>query len=254
LRAVAPIRFLSLPVLAALCGCDSTIDLGSQILWSAHHEDGDLSEWMENGGGGWAADPPVTTVAATSEVARGGSYAVKLTNAAVDDYDTSRVWRQAAYPAQAYYSAWYYLPQAYTTTAGWTIMQFRAPSAQDPSVLSYLLDVDLRSLPGGEMILSIFDHRAPYLRSPTPPAVLPVPIGRWFQVEALYRNVADDGGHFSLWLDGQLNYDFARPFGVNTTVYWSPCSSSYDLTPADAALYVDDAAISLVRLTPEGVF
>jgi hypothetical protein len=236
----------------ALCGCDPRIDLGSQILWSARHETGDLSEWTIDGQGGSAADPPVTTIAATTEVAHGGAFSVKLTNAAADDFDASRVWRQAAYPTDAYYSAWYYLPQAYTTPVTWTIMQFRTPSSQDPSVISYLLDVDIRSLPGGELILSIFDHRAPYLRSPTPPTALPLPIGRWFQVEALYRNFPDDRGRFVLWLDGQLNYDIERPFGISTTVYWSPCSSSHDLSPPDATIYVDDAAVSLARLTPAG--
>jgi hypothetical protein len=251
---VASTRCTFLFVVAALAGCETRIDLGSQILWSAHHEMGDLSEWSDNSAGGSAADPPTTTTAATTEFAHGGAYAVKLTNAAAGTYDTSRVWRQAVYPAEAYYSAWYYLPQAYTAAASWTIMQFRAPSAQDPSVISYLLDVDLRSLPGGEVILSVYDHRAAYLRSPTPPVALSVPVGRWFQIEALFRNAADDGGRFTLWLDGQLDYDIQRPFGVNTAVYWSPCNSSYDFSPSEAAIYVDDAAISVVRLTPDGVF
>jgi len=251
---VAPTPGTLLLVAAALCGCETRLDLGSQILWSAHHETGDFMEWSGDSQGGSAADPPTTTTAVTTEFAHGGSHAVKLTNAAVGAYDTSRVWRQAVYPAEAYYSAWYYLPQAYTATASWTIMQFRAPAAQDPSVISYLLDVDLRSLPGGEMILSIYDHRPEYLRSPTPPVAVFVPVGRWFHVEGLFRNTADDRGRFSLWLDGQLNYDIQRPFGLNTVVYWSPCSSSYDFTPSDAAIYVDDAAISVVRLTPDGVF
>lgn len=240
-------------MLAGLCACSPRIELGSEILWSAQHETGDLSEWTENGEGGSAANPPTTTVTATTEFAHGGTHSVKLTNAAVGDYDTSRVWRVASYPAEAYYSAWYYVPQAYAATPDWTIMQFRAPSSQDPSVISLLLDVDLRSLPGGEMILSIYDHRAPYLRSPTPATVMPVPVGRWFHVEALFRNFPDDRGRAIVWLDGQVNYDIQRPFGVNTTVYWSPCNSSYDLSPPDAAIYVDDAAISVVRLTPAGI-
>jgi hypothetical protein len=241
-----------IPAALALGACDPRIELGSQILWSARHETGDLSEWVAEGQGGSAADPPMTTIAATTEFAHGGMYSVKLTNAAIDDYDTSRLWRAAPYPADAYYSAWYYLPQQVTVNVSWTIMQFRAPSSQDPSVIGYLLDVDLRSLPGGELIVSVFDHRAPYLRSPTPPVAMPVPVGRWFQLEALFRNLSDDRGRFSVWLDGQLNYDLERPLGVSSTVYWSPCSSSYDFAPADAALYVDDAAVSLTRLTPSG--
>jgi hypothetical protein len=236
----------------ALCACAPRIDLGSYIIWSARHEAGDLSDWTVDGQGGFAANPPTTTIAASTDVAHGGAYSVKLTNAATGSSDAARLWREASYPADAYYSAWYYLPQSYVAPATWTIMQFRAPNPQDPSAVNDLLDLDIRSLPGGELILSVFDHRPPYLRSPTPPAALPLPIGRWLHVEAFFRNVSGDDGRFIVWMDGHLNYDIQRPFGVSSTVYWSPCSSSHDLSPAAASIYVDDAAISLVRLTPDG--
>jgi hypothetical protein len=237
----------------ALGACSPQIPIGSQVLWSAGHETGDLGEWMAEGQGGSEADPPMTTIAATTEAAHTGAYAIKLTNAAVTDFDASRVWRESPYPTDAFYSAWYYLPQPYTVPAVWTIMQFKAPASDDPSVVRYVIDVDIRSLPGGELILSVFDHRAPYLRSPTPPTALALPIGRWFQVEVLFRNLSDDRGRFTIWLDGQVNYDIQRPLGVSSTVYWSPCSSSHDLSPADGTIYIDDAAVSLVRLTPAGV-
>jgi hypothetical protein len=236
----------------ALCACAPRIDIGTYILWSARHETGDLSEWTVEGQGGFAANPPTTTIMTSTEVAHGGAYSVKLTNAAAGSSDAARLWREAPYPADAYYSAWYYLPQPYTAPATWTIMQFRRPNSQDPSVVSDLLDLDIRSLPGGELILSVFDHRGPYLRSPTPAAALPLPVGRWLHVEALFRNVSGDDGRFVVWMDGHLNYDIQRPFGVSSTVYWSPCSSSHDLSPADAPIYIDDAAVSLVRLAPDG--
>ena len=131
-------------------------------------------------------------------------------------------------------------------------MQFKAPDVDDPSLNRYVVDIDVRSLPGGELILSVFDHRAPYLRSPTPPTAIVLPIGRWFQVEALFRDLSDDRGRLVVWLDGQVNYDIARPFGINNTVYWSVCSSSYGFSPAESAIYVDDAAVSVGRVTPLG--
>lgn len=204
------------------------------------------------GEGGSAEDPPAATVGVTTAFAHSGRYAVKLTNSATGDSDTSRVWRESSFPEEAYYSAWFYLTQAYETTSDWTILQFRAPSSQDPSVIAQFLDIDLGGLPGGNMILSVFDHRAPYLRSPTPDVATPVPIGRWFQIEVFFRNVADSSGRFTVWLDGKLNYDLERPMGLSSTVYWSPCSSTQDLVPLQSQLYVDDAAVSLVRLTPSG--
>jgi hypothetical protein len=239
-------------VAVAVGACGRRIELGSDILWEARHEGGDLGEWIEDGRGGSAADAPMAAIAATTELAHGGSYSVKMTNAAVADVAASRVWRESPYPAEAYYSAWYYIPEPYALTAVWTIMQFKAPDANDSSANRHIIDIDVRSLPGGELILSVFDHRAPYLRSPTPPTAMVLPIGRWFQVEALYRNVSDDSGRLVIWLDGQVNYDITRPFGINNTVYWSLCSSSYGFSPAESTIYVDDAAVSLVRLTPAG--
>ena len=245
-------RLLTIVVAVTVCACARRIELGSQILWEARHETGDLDEWIADGQGGSAADAPMAAIAVTTDVAHGGAHSVKLTNAAVADIAASRVWRESPYPADAYYSAWYYIPEAYALTAVWTIMPFKAPDANDPSIRRHVVDVDVRSLPGGELILSVYDHRAPYLRSPTPPTAMVLPIGRWFQVEALFRNFSDDRGRLTIWLDGQVNYDIARPFGIHSTVYWSPCSSSYGFSPAESAIYLDDAAVSLVRLTPDG--
>jgi hypothetical protein len=237
----------------AVGACGRRIELGSQIIWEARHETGDLSEWIADGEGGSAADAPMAAVAATTDLAHGGAYSVKLSNAAITDAAASRVWRESPFPTDGYYSAWYYIPEPYALTAVWTIMQFKAPDASDASIKRYVIDIDVRSLPGGELILSLYDHRAPYLRSPTPPTAMVVPIGRWFHVEALFRNFSDDRGRLVIWLDGQVNYDIARPFGINSTVYWSPCSSSYGFSPAESAIYLDDAAVSLVQLTPAGL-
>lgn len=253
LRLLRPRHPFWLFVAAALApACGTRIDFGSDLLWSARHETGDLSEWSEGDEGGSAADPPTTTAAVTTDFAHSGRYAVKLANSASGTYDAARVWRESVFPLEAYYSAWYYLPGAYETPADWTIMQFRNPSAQDPSSLSEFIDIDLRAVPGGQMILSVYDHRAQYLRSPTPDPAIPVPIGRWFQIEALFRNAGDDSGRLAVWLDGQLDYDIRRPMGLSSTSYWSPCSSTEDLSPGDSEIYLDDAAVSLVRLTPAG--
>ena len=36
-------------------------------------------------------------------------------------YEDAHLWRQDDYPVSAYYSAWFYLPRAYQTTADWSI-------------------------------------------------------------------------------------------------------------------------------------
>ncbi len=244
-----PVRLVRVAVVVVSCapGCARRLDLGSELLWSAQHETGDLSEWSLDDKGGSVADMPDTSVAVSTDFAHSGQYSVKLSNAATTDYETVGLWRADNYPEEAYYSAWYYLPRAYQTTDDWTIMQIRAPVPGDPTVISLFLDVDLRSLPGGDMILTVFDHRPQFLRAATPDPAVPVPIGSWFEIETFFRNAADDTGRFMLWLDGQLLYDLHRPSGFNQTVYFTPCSVSENLSPAESVIYIDDAAVSVER-------
>jgi hypothetical protein len=230
--------------------CAPRLELGSDLIWAAHHESGDLSEWTAQGKGGSSADAPDTSLAVSTDHAHGGRYAVKLSNAAVSSYEEVRLWRTDQFPQAAYYSAWYYLPRAYQTTADWTIMQLRAPLATDPTTISQLLDVDLRSLPSGDLIVSVYDHRPQYLRAATPDPAVPVPIGAWFQLQAYFDYSAGADGRFAVWLDGQPLYDLSRPFNLSGTVYFSVCSVSQALSPTDSTIYVDDAAVSL---TPVGL-
>jgi hypothetical protein len=234
-------------------GCSTHVNIGNSLLWSARHETGDFTEWTAGSQGGFSADTPDTAVTISTDVAHSGTHSAKLSNGAPTTYETARLWRQDDFPQEAFYSAWFYLPQAFQTTVDWTIMQFRVPGTGDGGLEGLLIDVDLRSLPGGDLILDIYDHRAPYLRSPTAYPAIPVPIAQWFQVEVFYRNVGDDSGQLTLWLNGQLNYDLHRPFGLSSTTYWSICSSTEGLSPTQSDLYVDDAAVSLVRVGTAGV-
>ncbi len=246
-------EFAVLALVVLVPACSPQINLGNALLWSARHETGDLSEWAEAGKGGSEAQQPDTSLAISSDVVHTGRYAVKITNGAVSMYEAAHLWRQDAYPTSAYYSAWFYLPRTYQTTADWSIMQFEVPTtAADSGVLSLELDIDLRSLPTGDLILSVYDHRAAYLRSPTPDPAILVPIGRWFQIEVLYRNASDDTGEVIIWMDGQVNYDLQRPFGGSPDVYWTVGSKTEGLSPAESVIYMDDAAVSRVRVTPDG--
>jgi hypothetical protein len=250
LRARFLFRHLSLAsALVVTPACTARLNLGSDLLWAAHHETGDLSEWTDDGKGGVSTPTTEISVTISADYAHSGKYAVKLSNAAVSDYEDARLWRTEQYPQAAYYSAWYFLPRGYQTTNDWTIMQLRVPPAADGGAVSLLLDVDLRSLPGGNSILSVYDHRPQYLRSATPDPAVPVPIGSWFQVQAFFDYSSGPDGRFVLWLDNHLLYDLQRPFNLpDGAVYFSVCSVSKALSPPDSVIYADDAAVSLTRV------
>ena len=251
--------FASMLLLAVTAGgCSNHVNVGSSLLWFAEHETNDFTEWTAGSRGGYMADAPDTSAVISTDFAHSGTHSVKLTNGASatqvngapPPYETAFLWRQDDFPQDAYYSAWYYLPQATQTTADWRIMEFQVPDTGDGGTNGFLIDVDLRSLADGDLIIDLFDHRTPYLRSPTAEPALPVPIARWFQIEVFYRNVGDGTGRFTLWLDGRINYDLQRPFGLSSTTYWSLCSSTEGLSPTPSDLYVDDAAVSLLRIGP----
>jgi hypothetical protein len=285
-----------------LAGCTRPLDLGSDVVWSADFERGDLSELAEGSGlgGAYVADagPSDAAFVVTSEQAHSGRFSVKFTSVAASP-PTSRyptggggLYKEAVFPAEAYYSAWYYIPQKYQTLADWAILKFMvppagalspsdaAPAAGDSSVPDdsgaatdgsvdagagaddaaapagrngELLTLALRYLPPN-LTLILSDPRLQYHEAPLPDPVPIVPIGRWFQIECLYRNVSDagGGGEIAVWLDGREIYDSLRPFGYNTAVYFTPCSLVDDLSPSSAALYIDDVAVSYSRVSPRG--
>ena len=109
------------------------------------------------------------------------------------------------------------------------------------------------------MILYVYSHDATYLQAPlaSPPAF--VPIETWFQIETLYSARTDTTGQLKVWLNDRLVYDLQnRQTAGSSVVQWGPCNIAEDVQPASPAppgppeLYVDDAAISLVRITRSG--
>jgi len=161
-------------------------------------------------------------------------------------------------PDERYFSSWYYLPQSASLPNApvlqyWAIMRFRARTATaDPNSAIDLYDIDLRSSASGTMSLRVFDY-VPFTDAPMVVSDPPVPVGRWFQVEAFYRNATDESGRLSVWLDGALVADIAKPTGAPGWVGWRVGNMGIDLNPKTVTLYVDDCALSRVRVGLTGV-
>ncbi len=287
-------RACALACLSTLCACSPKLELGSNVLWSTSNESGDLTDWYLPPGGGIVPDTSMSpTPAAVKGIAHTGSYSVLLSDLAASDTIGPGVYRELDSPPDAYYSAWYFIPRQYQTKSQWTIMKFRSRSDDDPNTISHGHDLNLRALPGGQVILYVYSHDPMYLQAPLadPPAI--VPVEAWFQLEVLYRPRTDETGKILVWLDDRLVYDLEqrRTAGSNDLV-WSPCNVGEDVEPlgtptidagdgegneggaggasssdggalgeagASSAprtgpeLYVDDAAISLTRVTRTGV-
>jgi len=145
------------------------------------------------------------------------------------------------------------VPRLYQTNSQWTIQKFQSRSDTDPEQIGHGHDLNLRTLPGGQVVLYVFSHDPAYLQAPLadPPAF--VPIETWFQIEVFYRPRTDETGQISVWLDDRLVYDLRdRRTAGSDDVLWTPCNIGEDIQPAPPRLYLDDAAISLVRVTRDG--
>lgn len=241
---------------SALPGCGDRLDVGSDLLWTAGHELGDLSEWTALPGGGTEAVAPNAVEISSTHVHQ-GRFGAKLTITAAANagQKDAVLGRAGGLPREAYYSAWYYLPQPVAVGDFWVIMKFRIRNVPDnPDTARELYDLDLWTLPGGEMSLRLYDHRLGGYNVTLDVADPLVPTQRWFQVEAFYRNAQDSTGRLTYWLDGTKIVDIeGMAMAPNSWVGWQAGSVGKNLVPATAVLYVDDAAISRTRVTPTGI-
>lgn len=238
-------------------GCGEAVYVGSDILWSARHETGDLSEWSSDGLGGEQMERADDTITVSSERAYSGRFSAKLTRTVSEGSSRGGgplLARLGGLPEEAYYSAWFFIPEPYSLASGWTIFKFDVQTSDQP-VYDRGIELQLRSVPFGGYVLEVLFHNEAYLRAPlaNPPAE--VASGRWFHVEAEFRAVADATGYCVVWLDGRRVYDLqARPTIAMASNGFMASSLFSESQPGIVELFIDDVVISRVRATPEGRF
>lgn len=238
-------------------GCDPRLDVGSDLLWTARFETNTFEEWTASrfGGSVGATPMPPNMIAVSSTRARTGVYAAALTIDAGSDgaLAAASMSLKENLPTDAYYSAWYYLPQTITVNSYWVIQKFRRRTdIADSSTEGELFDLDLYTLASGDMSFRVFDHRS----GTNAPMVVDqpiVPVDRWFQLETRYRNRTDATGRLTVWLDGLEVIDLSGPTGPSPWLQWVVSSVGEDLTPSANVLYADDCAIGGTRVGPSGL-
>lgn len=242
-------RRTSLALTLLTLGCSDRLDVGSDLLWSAEHETGDLSEWTASGDVRLPSD--TSSIAVSDESSHRGARAVQLVNPA--DWDNQdegpELLHGAGSLADAYYSAWFLLPKRYRIDPSLTLIRLRS---RDPGGELYSgEELQLRSLADGSFVLQVFSNNSGFLLEPVAEAAPRVQAGRWFQLEARYE--PRSAGRLQVWLDGVLAYDLSdRPGAAGTEVVLGVCNVAERATPAPLVLFVDDAAISLSRAGPAG--
>jgi hypothetical protein len=226
-----------------------TGDGGTSLLWSATFEGGDLSEWMADGQGGVFVVGTTVSPSASADVAHRGRYAGKATmtppGGGVDSLNY--FFRNQPSPAEAYYSAWFYIPSSVTVRSWLSLHHFRCSRSGDGNNLYATWDLNLYPRLDGTLVAHLFDFVT--ARNLEQVAPIPVPLATWVHFEVLLRKAADATGAIAVWQDDVLILENRAVATAETDwVQWDAGGSSDDIAPLPAVVYIDDAAISLSRL------
>ncbi len=230
---------------------------GQQILWSADHETGDLSQWYSpskapdgkhNGG---VYNTGIADTVASKDFAHSGSWSAKMTISTPSRPSSgTRLfrWGELRSHPQLYFRVWYYFPRLYRPTEYWNVFQWKSKNS-DNSVNDPFFVLNVGNRRDGTMFLYLvnWQKRKTYHQS-----VADIPVGKWFEVEAFYSCAADNTGRVTFWQDKHLLFDVPDvqtrySFG---DCQWSVNNYSSGLTPSTATIYVDDAAIATRRIDP----
>jgi hypothetical protein len=231
-------------------GCSDELTLGNDLIWSADHESGSLGQWTQGEDGSTRLPSADSSITVSTESPRRGSHGLKLVNpAAWDNQDEGpELLHRAGALDDAYYSAWFLLPEPYRLEPHMTLLRLRSRDP-DADELFNGEELQLRSLSDGSYVLMVFHNNSGFLLEPLANTAPRIEAGRWFQLEARYQPQAS--GRLRVWLDGELTYDLKdRPGAAGAELVLGVCNVAERSTPAPLTLFVDDAAISLSRATP----
>jgi hypothetical protein len=236
----------------------------SSILWSADHEEGNMSDWYTPSGGGEFNSGNAVSAAST-DFAHSGRYSAKATISTPPSPSAVRLfrWAESRVNQAAYYSTWVYFPRIHTPS-WWIVFQFksRASSSTDPDPF-WFVQVGNRS--NGTMYFYLTWWHGPWpggtVEGPHQgevggrdysQTIKDISVGQWVHLEAYLRQSSSFGGQITVWQDGveilnQNNVKTRYPYMGDE---WAPSSYSGSISPSPATIYFDDAAISTVRLGP----
>ena len=223
----------------------------STVVFSAGHESGDLSEW--NAVGGFmslgSGSYEVTTAQAHS-----GKYSTALTiNTPTRNDQAAYLFFQRDLPGNAYYySAWYYIPENVAPKDWWIVMEWEHTydGGRKPTYV-----IDVRNYNGTWRLHLTYRPDLENSKLNYPQTVMEVPKGKWFHIEAYYKEAMDQAGQIIVWQDGVKVFDVSgNPTLLSTdpVVFFSLTNFSDYISPSPCTMYVDDAVISTSRIGTGG--
>ena len=224
---------VGLLLLLASCGSD-------EIVWSADHETGDLTQWKE-GQGDAIFNNGTGTVTITESNVHSGNYGMLLRiDDARDEAQGARIFRYAENLEEGYYSAWFFFPEVYEPDEWWNIFQFKSKVGEE-SLPTWIVNVGVED--DGEMYFYLFDHIED--KSYAQVEARPIPTFEWVHLEMFVRRSDEGDGRITLWQNGVTLFDVDEvATSLDENIQWSVNNYTDNITPNDVLIYVDDAVIA----------
>lgn len=168
-----------------------------------------------------------------------GAFSIVTTTPAMSAH--TRCFLQGAFPVDAVYGAWFYIPAFAEARANWNLMYIQG--ANVPIQEAGLWDVSLGNGDDGRLRLHIYGHDMPSAMLPEAP--ITVPMGRWFHVEFRWVRAKDGTGSVSLRQDGVLLQEMTDIVTDRFDFHeWYVGNLGEELVPAESTIYVDDVSVS----------
>jgi hypothetical protein len=152
--------------------------------------------------------------------------------------------REGVFPAEAYYGAWYYIPESATNMGLWNLFHFVGGNDNHG-----LWDVSLvnGSTDGSTGALNL--HVFGFLNKTVGDGP-PIPIATWFHIVFYWKRARDKSGEVALYQDGTRVVDLTNIVTTDADSgqgQWYVGNLASALQPPRSTVYVDDITI---RATP----
>lgn len=219
--------------------------------WATGFEDG-FCDYLR--AGGYCYDNPADSAwhELVDTPVRSGRRAAAFGVTAGRDTHT-RCYLEGKLPAQAYYSAWYFVPKVHKVNDIWNLIHFQAQRQlrRSPGGFETLWDVLIENNDTGGLHLvvkgrSVVEGEYWQVPGETPT----IPIGEWFHIELYLKLASDSTGEIALYQNGKLylqKTELKTDFDDSMLGQWYVGNLAYALDPPQSTVYVDDVSVRRTR-------
>ena len=212
------------------------------VPWSAGFEN-QFCDYPSSDEPGWCYDFPPASFRVVSSPVHTGQFAAEFTVLTGTDggaQPQARCSRQGVFPAEAYYGAWYLIPEIATIATdkdNWNLFHFQGGNS-DATLIHPLWDVSLVNGPSGDLDLRVLQPKGGTTSAKS------VPIGKWFHIVFFWKRAKDTSGEVSLYQDGERVVDLTNLVTDDSDWgQWYVGNLATALQPPQSTVYVDDVTI-----------